>query len=526
MGPSRGVKFRGGAAPTPPAWSYDVKDIRAHEKYEKKVRLWQMHARHFMTDKEIGLSLYNSLRGEAEQELEFLEAEAIYDRQGVDTILQHLRASFQQKSVYIKRQYLFEYETLGGLPAESLRSYCNRYRRTEASLRAVGIDVSLTYDDESRGSRLLDRARLSLDQQRLILVGSSQSLSFDAIRAALMIQYPEHKPPPPVAGRDASTAPYQQKGAAKGSTSSSSTSTSSGGFGGKGEGFKGSRRVFQTEALDSVEEVPEPNDDPEGDDLPQEGQDEVPGDDDELGEQDPSGEDLGLNDLAEKLTAVTARKLAAVTQGRKFSGQPKRSLADKKRNSICAGCGNKGHWANDDECPLNQNQSGSSSAAPKGKGKGHKGRDDRGAVDAKKVMTVFHNTGFDSTIEYTPDDAAPNHHFAMVCTVPIFSCLTTSFQDSFGYMIMDTACQRACCGQMWMDGHEKLLKEFSLKVFYEESNEHFQFGSGQPVVSTQKAWIPAGLEQRCLSFGVNVLPSEIPLLGSMSFETCLWPPCS
>ncbi|CAK9028994.1 unnamed protein product [Durusdinium trenchii] len=386
MGPSRGVKFRGGAAPTPPAWSYDVKDIRAYEKYEKKVRLWQMHARHFMTDKEIGLSLYTSPRGEAEQELEFLEAEAIYDRQGVDAILQHLRASFQQKtSVYIKRQYLFEYETLG------------------------------------------------------------------CFNCAV---------------------------------------------------------------------VPEPNDDPEGDDLPQEGQDEVPGDDDELGEKDPSGEDLGLNDLAEVLT-VTARKLAAVTQGRKFSGQPKRSLADKKRNSICAGCGNKGHWANDDECPLNQNQSGSSSAAPKRKGKGHKGRDDRGAVDAKKVMTVFHNTGFDSTIEYIPDDTAPNHHFAMVCTAPIFSCLTTSFQDSFGYMIMDTACQRACCGQMWMDGHEKLLKEFSLKVFYEESNEHFQFGSGQPVVSTQKAWIPAGLEQHCLSFGVNVLPSEIPFLGSLKILNSL-----
>ena len=266
--------------------------------------------------------------------------------------------------------------------------------------------------------------------------------------------------------------------------------------------------------------MPEPNDDPEGDDLPQEGQDEVPGDDDELGEKDPSGEDLGLNDLAEVLT-VTARKLAAVTQGRKFSGQPKRSLADKKRNSICAGCGNKGHWANDDECPLNQNQSGSSSAAPKRKGKGHKGRDDRGAVDAKKVMTVFHNTGFDSTIEYIPDDTAPNHHFAMVCTAPIFSCLTTSFQDSFGYMIMDTACQRACCGQMWMDGHEKLLKEFSLKVFYEESNEHFQFGSGQPVETTQKAWIPAGLEQHCLSFGVNVLPSEIPFLGSLKILNSL-----
>lgn len=54
------------------------------------------------------------------------------------------------------------------------------------------------YDSESRGARLLDRFRLNLDQQRLILVASGQSLEFDVIREAAQIQFPDHRRTPPV----------------------------------------------------------------------------------------------------------------------------------------------------------------------------------------------------------------------------------------------------------------------------------------------------------------------------------------
>lgn len=54
------------------------------------------------------------------------------------------------------------------------------------------------YDSESRGARLLDRFRLNLDQQRLILVASGQSLEFDVIREAAQIQFPDHHRTPPV----------------------------------------------------------------------------------------------------------------------------------------------------------------------------------------------------------------------------------------------------------------------------------------------------------------------------------------
>ena len=40
---------------------------------------------------------------------------------------------------------------------------------------------------------MLDRLRLNLNQQRLILVGSGQSIEFEAIRDAATLHFPDHR---------------------------------------------------------------------------------------------------------------------------------------------------------------------------------------------------------------------------------------------------------------------------------------------------------------------------------------------
>ena len=120
MGLQKGVKFRGGTPPQPPAWSYSAFDIRAYEKYERKVKVWELQTKDYMTDAEAALCLFTSLRGEAEQELEFVDVNTIYKKSGVDVILSQLKQAFQQKTVYVKRQYLHEYESIGRFPGESL----------------------------------------------------------------------------------------------------------------------------------------------------------------------------------------------------------------------------------------------------------------------------------------------------------------------------------------------------------------------------------------------------------------------
>ena len=82
-------------------------------------------------------------------------------------------------------------------------------------------------------------------------------------------------------------------------------------------------------------------------------------------------------------------------------------------------------------------------------------------------------------------------------------------------MITDTACQRSCCGENWMTLQANLLQDFRLQVYEEASQEKFQFGAGNPVISDKKIWVPSAIEYVCMVFGINVLPADIPFLGSL-----------
>ena len=185
MGPEKGVRWRGGTPPQPPTWRYDHQDPRAYSKYAKKVSLWRIQVSAYMTPREAALLLYTSLTGEAETELEHAPIESINTDTGIDFILETLRTPMEQKLVFQKRKFLNEYENIQRQPNEALRAYSNRYRRAERNLRAVGIEVAQMYDDDSRGNRLLDRARLSPADQRLILVGSRYSLGFEQIAESM-----------------------------------------------------------------------------------------------------------------------------------------------------------------------------------------------------------------------------------------------------------------------------------------------------------------------------------------------------
>lgn len=142
--------------------------------------------------------LYVSLKGEAEEELEWCDVALINNDKGIDYIIETLKQPLMTKAIYLKRRYLHEYEYVQRQQNETIRTFCNRYGRIERSLRSVQINVDGMYDSESRGARLLERMRLGLEQQRLILVAANQSLEFDVIREAAQVQFPDHRPAPAV----------------------------------------------------------------------------------------------------------------------------------------------------------------------------------------------------------------------------------------------------------------------------------------------------------------------------------------
>ena len=150
-----------------------------------------------MSRAEAAMMLFTSLKGEAEEELENYDLKKINCAEGIDNILTELRGALQTRAVYQKRKFLHEFEQLGRYGNEGIRSFCNRYARIERQLQAAGIEVGSMYDSEARGARLLDRMRLTSEQQRLILVATGQSLHYETVREAAQMQFPEHRPSPP-----------------------------------------------------------------------------------------------------------------------------------------------------------------------------------------------------------------------------------------------------------------------------------------------------------------------------------------
>ncbi|CAK9042430.1 unnamed protein product [Durusdinium trenchii] len=361
MGPERGVKFRSGAPPNPPAWRYSRDDLRSFPKWQRKLAIWKKQILGFMSRRDAALFLYSSLTGEAEEELEHCDLERLDQSDGIEYIEQTLQAGLATKLVYQKRKLMADYESIVRQPSESLRAFANRYRRAEQALQSVSVDVRGMYDEESRGNRLLERSRLPPENQRLVLIGAGYNLSYSAMCESLCMSFPEHKPPPQLFGKDGQPIKSRQFGnpGSSASSSSASTTTSSSFTKGKGKGKGKAKHAFVTAhddaaALDAIAEDGDDEEelflikmDPEDPEEPQ-----------ELEDADPES-------LAQVLT-VTARKLQSMTLGRKFSGT--KSIEERKKTSTCSACGLQGHWAGDAECAASRKGKGDSKAIGK-KGK-------------------------------------------------------------------------------------------------------------------------------------------------------------
>ena len=254
-------------------------------------------------------------------------------------------------------------------------------------------------------------------------------------------------------------------------------------------------------------------------------------------ENDPETIDNVMREVAECLT-VTARRLQGVTLGRKFSrgapGGKGKSLDQRKRNTHCMACGQKGHWQGDESCPMGAKggRGTSSSSTSAGQGAPKSDRPDKKGAAPKKVFTVFHPAGLDTTVSFennpSQDPEDPEHHeygsyfttFMAAFVGPPQEVFLSRPGDYAGFAVLDTACQRSLCSQAWLDSHREKLKGFKLDVKLRPENEGFQFGTGPVQVSKYHAYFPTCLDgtlQTCSLFGASVMAgdSEIPLLLSL-----------
>ena len=86
-----------------------------------------------------------------------------------------------------------------------------------------------------------------------------------------------------------------------------------------------------------------------------------------------------------------------------------------------------------------------------------------------------------------------------------------------GLMILDTACQRTCCGEVWASGHKQRLKdEYGLISAKTECTDGLQFESGKPISALHRAYFPSRIGGSNLTIRAGVLEATIPLHGPQS----------
>ena len=88
-----------------------------------------------------------------------------------------------------------------------------------------------------------------------------------------------------------------------------------------------------------------------------------------------------------------------------------------------------------------------------------------------------------------------------------------------GFMVLDTGCQRTCCGKVWSKAHINYLKEFGLHPNVIEFHDDFRFGKGAPSHSPTKAYYPSGIGEQPLLLAASILDERIPFLASNSLMT-------
>ena len=352
------------------------------------------------------------------------------------------------------------------------------------------IGLEAAFSSEALGYRLLERCKLSPDQQRIVLVGSQQSFEYELVRESLLLQFPEGKAPPPLFGAPSPHQGTTPKGTPKGNP--------------KGGKAYRPKTTYVTEDPDGEEEAAD-----EEEDEPYEGEDAE-------GEEEPDDEVEALAAELETLT-VTVNKLKSLTQARRF-GAPSgkgggKSIDQRKAVTQCKICGQTGHWHR--ECP--NNKGGTKPPAPtKGKG-AHKGTSGKPGKPGMRQVHVTEET-----------EAPDEEHEAFFVYAVLYRCpevMLASASTSPGYMIVDTACQRTCHGQGWMEQHLELLKAKGQTWLPEyrscEKTDWFQFGAGGPVKATGIARLPCATDGKHYLIDSCELTAGIPMLGSLKLLKAL-----
>ena len=185
---------------------------------------------------------------------------------------------------------------------------------------------------------------------------------------------------------------------------------------------------------------------------------------------------------------MTARRLASVKLGRKYTGG-KSNTAELKKKTACAACGEIGHWRGDPECKVSGNTphpKGSTPDAAASTGKGKKpGHDGKGKAHQAFVVTHSDLRSYEAHGTAFADNQGFQVNVAFTAkTVPYSSSL---FLHDLRHGMSTHMCRQT------LDGGPQPPPprlHYSLETTEVGRHDKFQFRSGDPVISDYRAYIP------------------------------------
>ena len=147
---------------------------------------------------EAALMPLSSLKGAVKMKVEHVPLADFNHDGGIDFLVDQLRYPYEEQMVNRKHKVLNDYEHIRRNSGERPCDLTKRYRRVETALRSVGCDLRLICDDEARGHRLLDKAVLSPETRRAIIVAAGCCFEFACIRDTMVMLFPEIRAAPPL----------------------------------------------------------------------------------------------------------------------------------------------------------------------------------------------------------------------------------------------------------------------------------------------------------------------------------------
>ena len=156
------------------------------------------------------------------------------------------------------------------------------------------------------------------------------------------------------------------------------------------------------------------------------------------------------------------------------------SLAQAKLRSYCAGCGRRGHWHKDAECPLNR--AGNSAPKPR--------------------ATQDHQ------IHATTVSPGPPAGVVEV------ACMVGDLGGDRLLAITDTACSKSVMGQKWLESYLRLAKDTGVDTQFLDCHGDFRFGASRLFHANFSATIVIQIRDRVFMLRASVVQGEVPLLMS------------